>query len=571
MKFIRIFLLMAAFLLFFSGCNGGNFENLNSSDSGNMIEQLLPQDTWMMISITTKDAEQVGHFNDLVERFSEENTDDFLTQMKNGFATMGLDYDEDIAPILGDEGFRVVIAYAPSADSDDVANFVGMTISDVEKAQEWLDSLVSLGEATVLSLGEIDAYVSDVEGEESYTALIDDILLVTNSSAALLNAKGQLAAKGGESLMTNEMYISDMEKIKDSYMAYLYVDFDGFESSYADAGLSSGVFAVGSYLLESQVLAFSFEEDALVLSGYATGDKDKIEEVGVGLSDLAGSSAYLYESIPADNLAFYQESGALSAFFQLWISKYAEKLGASQELTEEQIELMLTQYLAMDYQDELMTFLDRAYAVAVHRNGASLIPGISFVIDASSDDDAARDLIDRLDAQVDSLVLLFAMDEASEMALTKTEAEIQGGEFHVVNVDLEAMGIAGSGSGMIFSVPEEVELTNVSLLYGVTDDDFLVISTYEGWEVADIGVSVTDGLDGYDEMVFYLDFSELAAYLGIWENLQDSLSSGLESVVATVEETDWEDLLGVLDDLAFGVKAGDDWIEMKGRLELSSQ
>lgn len=495
MKFLRYFLLAVTPVVFFSGCMGDDFAELNMSDGGILIEQLLPEDVAMLISITTKDIEQREAAEEFMAQFSGDMTEiDILESIQAEFESMGVE------GVWGEEGFRMVIAYLEDGES-----FVAMTVADVAETQAWLNSIVAQGDATLLALGDMDCYVTETDGEEGYTALLGDVMIVTGDSAALLNAKGRFAAEDSVSLLSNDLYVDSVSKLKGPYIGYFYVDFDKFEGFEG----AKGIFAMGSYLLESEVLALTFEEDAVLLNGYGFGNKDKIDELGIGLSDVSGDGLYLMDSVPGSDLIFYEESGGLAGLLDLWAVKSEEA-----EVIYGNVDTIVTQYLAMDFEEEVRPFLEDGYVVAVHGENGGL-PGISFVIDVSGGSEAARELIDKIDTQIGSLVLIMQYDEEGGTSLTKTES----GDFHVLSADLEELGFVGSGG--FFEAPEGMDFSDVSLFYGVTEDDLLVISTYSGWEFFDGNDSVHIE-ESFGDTIFYFDLQKLVEWVPFLENFSEA-------------------------------------------------
>jgi len=555
MKF-RISILVAVLLFVFAGC-GPSFEKLNQSDNGNLIEKLLPKDAWFVLSVTTKDVGQRAEFEDFVNEFS--STEDFFAKVQEGFSGIGVDYENDIKPIIGQDGFRMVMAYAGTD------NFVAMTVADSAKAQEWLDLTVERGEASLLALADFDVYVSQTEGGESYTALLDDILVVANSSTALMNAEGRLSAWDSESLLDNEDYMKGVSEIKSPYLGYVYVDVAGYQQV---SGGSLGLLSFGNALLNNEVIGFSFDDGAVLLSGYGAGDKDAISEYGISIADISGEDVYLTSYIPSEEVAFYEEAGGFANMVDLFAMKSGDAEGFYETL-----DTNVTKYLGMDLKEDLLTFLDKGYAIAIHRGEGSL-PYFSLVVDASSNPDGADDLVDRIDAQISSLVNLVMYDQSGTFSsLTKNTAEVMGGDFNVVSLDTTTLGqmmTAYSGSGT--SATSSLNGT-MSLFYGVTEDDILIISTYPDWEVFeeddalsenDTFVSAMKNIKGYDNTIFYLDLSVVADYLGLVRTAESVLvgsgtvSSGAGQIV---------EYLDSLSSAVFGVKAGDESVEMRGRVE----
>jgi len=557
MKILKPILLLTTvfFLLIVAGC-GSSFENLNKSEGGVMIEQLLPKDTWLMLSVTTKDEGQREAFNKFASEFSGEAN--FFESITQGFADIGMSYEEDIAPILGEDGFRFVMAYA-GQDA-----YIAMTISDVGKTEAWLDAMVARGEAEVLALGDEDMYVSKMDGQESYVMIIEDVLMVAGSSEALLNAKGQLAADDAESLLGNDKYMTSMEEVETPYVGYVYVDFNEYESVMGAPFGAGSFMGMGSYLMDNQVWSVAFDDGQVLLSGYGDGDREVIDNIDMGLDDTQGESVYLAENVPADNLILYDESGQLGGLLDLWIRKGGQDL----EATYASIDAVTTKFFSLNFKDEILTFLDKGYAVAVHDNGSAAMPAISLIIDVSSDLESAQEFITRLDSQVDSLVMMMQYDETGAWdSLSKTDTSVLGGDFHVVSMRMDQL--ASVYEAYVGGTPP-ADGEVLTLSYGITADDLLIISTYDKWELFDKGNSVADLPDfvemrkaakDYDDTVLYVDISEVAKYLDLMgSNVTPSvmLDGGVSS------ESTLQDYLKKFNTAMFGVKADRYKVWMKG-------
>ncbi|EKD48295.1 MAG: hypothetical protein ACD_65C00027G0002, partial [uncultured bacterium] len=123
-------------------------------------------------------------------------------------------------------------------------------------------------------------------------------------------------------------------------------------------------------------------------------------------------------------------------------------------------------------------------------------------------------------------------------------------------------------------VPDGVELNDVELLYGVTDDNLFVISTYPGWELyqgqgsvedLDIFENLYSDIRGSDETLFLFDFEEMNSYLDIWQSLQDALNQGLDNVINDEgDDLDLSFYLDILEGAIFGTDASRYTVEMSG-------
>ncbi|OGJ47440.1 hypothetical protein A2344_00350 [Candidatus Peregrinibacteria bacterium RIFOXYB12_FULL_41_12] len=570
MKSIKIFFLVSIFSILFSGCVGQGFESLNRSESGVLIEKILPKDTWMVVSVTTKDEGQRAAFDDFIAKFSD--GEGFMEKMQSSFDQIGMDYETDVKPILGENGFRFVMAYSGTD------TYAVMTVADTAKAQEWLDAMVARGEATMTQLSDTDVYVTagtDAQGE-SYTALLGDMLVVTGSSSSLVNASGQFKASDAESLLDNTTYMDSVNELSGTYIGYIYTDSEGLEKVSNTTSLP-GVFGAGSSLLSSQIFSFGFEDSYIVFYGYANGDQEKIDEAGIGLDELQGDRWYLAENVPSGDLVFYDESGSIDKLIDFWV----EKSGGNE--VGDEISTYVTQYLGMDFEEDLKSFLDKGYALSIN-GGNDLLPGISIVIDASSNLDSAKEFVDKIDAQIASIVMLMQYDASGiGTAFSQNDLEVLGSDFRAVNFDFS--GFESLVAAETVEVVEDVEggvttatptttawsLLKGSLIYGVTEDGLLIISTYPEWELFDGEGSVAasqvfandaDWLGNYDDNVFFLDFEEVIDYMDVL----DQFSSLIGQVVPPENSGDLKSYLDNLDSLIFGVKASRYDVEMKGRV-----
>ncbi|MFA6528098.1 MAG: DUF3352 domain-containing protein [Candidatus Gracilibacteria bacterium] len=644
MKSIKIMFLVAVLAFAFSGCGGSNFEALNSSDSGILIEKLLPKDSSFVVSITTRDADQRASFDEFIKNFPE--GDGLIEKMQGGFADLGMDYETDVKPILGENGFRLVMAYSGTD------TYAVMTVADEVKAQEWLDSMVARGEGTKTQLSDIDVYVTaaaDGSGGESYTALLSDLLIVTGTSSALVNANGQLLSDDSESLLSNEDYMASVDKLEDAYTGYFYVNKNALEQMTSLSNMPS-VLGMGSSLVSSQIFSFGFQDNAIEFYGYENGDKTKIDDLGFGFDEMGGDGMYLAENIPGDNLLFYEETGSFDKAIDLLIENYA---GDTQtpEAAKAEISTYVTQYLGMDFEKDLMSFLDKGYVISVNGGGDSVLPGISIVVDVSSNVDAAKEFMDKIDVQLSTVVALMQYDATgagsafSQSDLTVMESDFREVAFDLKDLVAQDLGASGDSvasvasedlgtselaeeedlgtsedSGLVeegtsedlgtselaeeedlgtsedsvaseegelgtsedSATSEEGDLNSVVaqmsgvLIYGVTEDGLMIISTYPEWELFDGSNSVLDSenfasankwLGGYGDTIFFLDMTELVNYL----NVLESFSSLVGGSVSAENADGIKSYLEMFKSVVFGTEAEKYDVEIKGRVEVGEE
>lgn len=561
-KSLPILLAMLSVLLM-SGCFfGESFDEVNRSESGLLLEEAFPLDTWFAIEFSTLDQEQFEHFEDFVSKFSDdpdEFRDEFLRGVDENLQSINLSYVEDIQPMLGDDGFRFIFGLSEGSDAVPVMH-AGMTIENKSEAESLFSALVSDGQFLKKESGGYDVYFNtptdDVEGSVFYFGLNEDLLLLANNESELVGMLDLLRSTDTDSLWTKESYQDVVSELPAQHVGLLYVDNGSLQRQRGEVdGLSPTALSSSSMsqYLNSQGIALVATEGGFDFRGVAKGDKDKINEADTSLDKLKAGKTYLYENMPGNDLALYMESYNLASVLE---AQYGEGL------------VGLGFVLGLGPETNLSAVLEEGYAVALHRN-SGFLPGLTMMVDVSENTTTAKTFIQAIDLQISNLLAVFQLqDTVIAEALTKENLELQGGDFHSVRLDVDSvMDIYDTGGS--FELPEQVQGQEIVLVYGLTADDRFVFSSYEGWledpdsylsENADY-VETTDHFKKFNEGILYVSFDETLAFINDFQDFRDALSADAASIYAETPdildgldpteglETDLADLQDVLNEL----------------------
>lgn len=440
-----------------------------SSSSGLMPEQFIPADIGMIFSYSLLNDEQFEATEKILEKIgdpdkaSETISDSFASQ----FADAGIDYQKDLEPAFGEQ-YRVVFAAKPgpeTASGSTTEAFSVIALQDSEALDVALQKMESEGKLSSEDVGGQAVYKS--QDAAFYATLHEDLLFVSDSAENILE---MIKMDEAESLWASDQYRFDVDMIGGNHVFYALIYpqiFSGLQSQVATAGLGlQGMMAV----LINEGIVVRAEKDGFRFDGFANGDEEKAKELGTDVSfdRVPKEKAYLFKEVPSAGLMAYIESNGIKQTLEL-----------AQELNSEDYDLdsfstTVRNYFGMDLEEEILSFMDKGYALALHQNGDGIIPGISIYFDVSSDTENAQKFIDKIDAQLSGLIAVF--EQALPGAIVKTTTEIDGEKLSTLELDLSKLPNT-SGSPL----PAVVAGSSVKLSFGIVDDR-LLITTATAWE-----------------------------------------------------------------------------------------
>jgi hypothetical protein len=517
----KLILISLVFVLVLSACGRDKEFDSHSSGEGLVPEAFVPGDVGVMFSYSLQNEEQYAAVMAMEAGLGDEGrmSRAVLESLDVQFEGLDLDYEEDLLPAFGEQ-FRMLFGSRPGGDEAEAFSVV--TLADPDAMSEVLDKLVDAGELDFKNLSSLDAYVD--EDGAFYATVYGDLLLLANEPEGLVDMPDM---DEEDSLWGAEEYQDGLEDIGADYVFYGMI----FPGVFEDDIELPGGFGVGSLpaVTARQALVVRAAEKGLSFDILVKADKDAAEEAGVSFDTIPRAEPYLYEEVPSSGLMGYIESYGLQQ-----TAAYKNALSGSGD-TYDSLDTFFRAYFAMDLEDDILSFLDRGYVVALHQNGLGVMPGLTIFADVSSDEEGAEAFIDKLNEQVGGLTIV--LDAALPGAVTKDTTEIGGADFDVLRIDLTELEREGDSP-----LPALVTASDISLAYGLLDDR-LLITTALVWEeesesIADSSLfqSLEEELDDLDEGLVLVDAQNIASFAASLRALREQLDLGTDETSIDFEE-----------------------------------
>ena len=490
------------------------------SDSGLIPEVFLPGDVGLVVSYSTRSDEQYNAIKALeanlgdAGRISETASQSLDAQL----GTVGLDFERDLKPAFG-ERFRMVFAIRPT--DNDPENFTVITLEEPEKMTAVLTTLSDAGQLTYKKLSDIEAYVSS--DATVYLTIHEDLLFVASTPEDLVAMTEQ---DEDSSLWNADLYKETLDEVGPDYALFGVM----YPSLYGeDLSLLAG-FSVSDIpeVVDKEVVVIRAEEAGLRFEAWVNANKSKAKEADISFDSVPKSEPYLFGEIPSDGLLAYFESYGLAQTFAT-----ASERGDDTESLDKMKEATRN-YFGMEL-DEIMSFLDKGYAMSLHQNGNSPIPGITIYVDTGSNPANAKTFVDKLDGQLSGLLLL--AETYVPGALTKDTVAWGESTFSRFKLDLNAAAQLSGGT-----LPEDLTDNTIELVFGVQNDR-LVFSTATGWDseaetIADSTLykDLDAQLSEQKEGLILVDAQGLSEYLKKLQSLSGELDSEKAAQLTSAED-----------------------------------
>lgn len=523
--FKRVFISSLIATLFLTACGGPEQEfSIHSSDEGYVPEAFIPANVGMMFSYSLQDDGQYAAVKAIEEKLGDSGrlSRTVSENLDQQFADSVLDYDRDLAPAFGEQ-FRLVYAARPADEEADVFSVV--TLQDADRMVDVLQKLVEADELEEKRLSRLDAYVD--EANDLYMTIYEDVLLVSNRPEELV-AMHEMGSEGGkDSLWKSETYQESLERIGSDNILYGQLFPDYFEQT-LDLPAGFGVSAIPS-VIDTQSLVVRAQENGFYFDAYVNANEKEAKAADISFDVVPKSDPYLFEEVPAEGLMAYLESYGMAQTFA-----QADKLGDDPAQLEE-LDKFFTSYFAMDFEEDVLSFLDKGYAVMLHQNGNGVVPGFSLMADVSSDEEGAEDFVNKLDGQVAGLLLL--LESALPGAVTKGTMNVDGNTLYQLEIDLGDLARTG-----ISPLPASVTDSPIQLVYGLMGDRMLV-STAEVWgqesvsiEESEIYETLSAELDDVEQGLILIDVNGLAGFTAALRALREQLDLGVSDSALEFED-----------------------------------
>lgn len=504
----RFLFILMAFSLVLSSCFGNKEQEEHFSNEGLILEAYLPGDIGMLLSYSSRDDEQFQYLQDLKSGMSGDVDQTLAESFSTQFGDSGVDFEKDLMPAFG-ERFRMVYA---AKSGDTTTSYTVVTLEDPDQMTKVLNKLVESGQLQSKKLTEVEAFVN--EENMVYTSVYKDLLFITNSPEALM---GMVSQDEDSSLWSLESYQEGLDNMGSNYVFYGVIYPQLYQEN-VTVPVSLGGGEMLS-ILDRQWIVFRAEDGGLSFDAWSTANKEKAKESGISFDRVPRSEPYLYKEMPDTGLIAYVESFGLKQS----IEEAGKVDSASASL--EQTRATIRDYFGMDLDTEILSFLDKGFAIAMNGSTGGIIPSFSILVDVSSDTANAKTFVDKVDGQLSGLMII--LESALPGAVLKDNVTWDGEKLNRLSIDLSALPRSEES-------PLPVALTNetIQLVYGLMGDR-LILSTTDDW---DTGLTVNESdlynelaakVEGLNEGLILVDTQELVTFIDSISSLRDQL--GLQS------------------------------------------
>lgn len=500
LSFVSVFLLTA--------CGRVEMDD-HVSATGLIPENFIPADVGMVLSYSTLNEAQYEAVlaiekqledSSRVSRTASETLDTQLGEV-------GLDFERDLKPAFGEQ-FRMVYALRSMEDSPET--FTVVTLADPRQMEEVLDTLVDSQQLSLKTLGTREAYVDT--DSSLYLIVHEDLLLVSDDAQNILSMVEQ---EKENRLWNADAYRDSLKKLGQEFVFYAFL-YPALTMGDVDLPVGFSVSNIPA-VMDQQVFVVRAEDEGFRFDAYVNANKAAAKEVGVSFDAVPKAKPYLFEEIPAEGLMAYFESYGLQQTFE-----QADALGDDTS-TLSGLRDLVRSYFAMDFDEDILVFLDRGYALSLHQNGEGVVPGLTVYVDISSAPDQAQRFVDKLDAQVSGLLMIF--EGAMPEAVSKDTVEWNGSALHRLSFDLNALPRNEASP-----LPALVTTSMIQLVYGIQDDR-LIVSTASDWDLGEGSVAESDlyetlssSLDGLEEGLILLDAQGVQNFVASLRVLREQLN-----------------------------------------------
>lgn len=528
--FRRRYLLAGLFLsvLALTSCGGGVDFSSQSSESGLLPENFVPYDVGMIVSYSLRNADQYSAVQAIEEKLGDSGrlSRTFSDQFDASLKEVGLDFERDLQPAFGDQFRFLYAARMIGSDTEETVpdTFVVVTLEDPSRLESAFQVLV---DADSLDEKTVDGAQVYVNNDQSFYATIhDDLLLVANTADNLVDMNIE---EKSVSLWNSDDYQKALEEVGDDHVLYAML----FPAHYlGDVSTLLKTFSMSDIpsIIDHQTVVARAEDDGIRFEAYVAANKGKAKTVDVSLDQIPHKEPYLMKEVPADHLLGYFESYGLKQSLEV-----ASALDGDED-SMKSISDTVRSYLGMDFEEDILSFLDKGYAVAFHANGEGLFPGVSIFVDASSNTDGAQQLLDKVDGQISGLLAVF--EQSLPGAFAKDTIEVGDDTLNRVKVDLSAVPRSENSP-----LPASLTEGPIQFVYGMLGDR-LLISTASVWEEdssdmisdSELYTSLDSRLEDVDQGLILVDAQELADFAANLRALREQLDLQVSDSAMSLED-----------------------------------
>ncbi|MFC1810507.1 DUF3352 domain-containing protein [Patescibacteria group bacterium] len=535
--------LLIVSLAILTGCDDKTqLHESDLSQEGVALENYLPKDALFAITLNLNDEDQAEKLAKLGDKFPEETRkkifEGILEELNKELERIDATLDEDLLPILG-ENPRVLLGMGSNfpdleENPDEMPEmYVALTVDDPQAMIELNDKYLPIDPelSKGSEFGEV-TYDFEKSAEDSmYVAHYKDTIFMSNKKNIRHEALKRIK-NNEESLLNHKLYKELYEKVMKPNFATFYINYEHYFDLIAQ--------------LEGEDYPMKFKEGfhmAIFMGLQADDDGVRMismpafENAPFDMADFPMHEPYLHNGTPGKNLIMYAEIYNLKKSLEIGMDFYEWDEDTSKELRK--AELLVKKTIGIDWKEDILSWMDKGFAMVLQRND-SMIPAISFYVDASSNPEGAGEVIDLLDAALEEAYngLLASAEPGIDVATIVRKEVVQVGKselnkfsFDVSGMSDEELLAAGMPSG-IFTEP-------IELYYGLTVNDYFIFSTYSGLDKDfDNFVSVGSLIEVQEGREYVKDYPYNLSYISVEEAFKyvDQIFTAMEKVEGPMDE-----------------------------------
>lgn len=424
------------------------------------IEDIFPQDVFATFELDLSSTTEIANFNNIIKKFPHETDEAF--ELEDSMTTFldligNSEHQTDFENAFQDNTNRFVFGL----DANE-SPLLAIEVKDNSKINRLIETITS--DASPLYYEQNVLGFRTITSTEGYInmALAGNVVLISDDGQAQYMTLRNVA-NDGPVLTNNAIYNTYQVGEISPKFASLFINLEAIFGANPYAATS---FPTIYDDVTSENLSFSADRDGITMLVQADMDLD-----------IEYKEPYMYREIPGENLIMYMEAYGLNQIFEMEMSTLESM---SYEFREVMNEFEYT--TGMNLQDDIFGAMDAGYAIVWQEN-TSLMPGISVYADVSGNKTEAQAMIDEmhtgLTAMVDEMIAT-APDGVDGAAVFKLDtARIGGRNVNRLTIDINAMPESElEDADLLMGFFDEP----IEFFYGITGDDYLVISTYADLE-----------------------------------------------------------------------------------------
>lgn len=464
MRFLRRALLVMPFitilLVLTSGCALVDKFNALFAEPPLTSTDFLPQESALVLQFSTLNQEEAANLEKIAGFFPQKEKGLLESSLTRDFTFYNLDYVKDLKPVLGEKTETVLGLEGDADKNSEQEVYLIQKIASQEAYDQLINKLKTNQKITELT--ESAGYVLTTPNQEKlFFTQKENFIVATNTSE---NLQKVLNLPEEERLSQSKTYQLAQKKIKTDGLVNFYVNTEKIVELFQAEDEKTGTGA-------TPLIAFvggsvSTRADGFQFDGYAQGNTEKLTELKMLFNEIPNQKTYLDQKLPGEKVFLYLEEFDLKTF----LKNFEKQLTAEDAKIYQQQKEQISQTLNLDFETQILSFLNKAFAVSLQSGGSSL-PNLTLAVDVSNDPENAAKLMNTLDGFLQVAKLSFP---EYAKAFEQIEIKISAQNFQQIKlVEANLPAELKENGALVLNLIQDFQV-----IYGITDDQVLIFSTY---------------------------------------------------------------------------------------------